>query len=147
MRPTTRLIAFDRCRSFSTKTMMCLALLQAKPAAADGVPPDQCNMEGSSCANAGPTARAPGICAAARCTKYFPVYPDGSGAGGGPSFELHEYDCLRCVLEQPTDAGNEIVASDDSGCGCGLVGIPREVSLASIMACLGLLTLRAGRRR
>ncbi|HVZ34623.1 MAG TPA: hypothetical protein VG963_19475 [Polyangiaceae bacterium] len=154
MSPILSRTALRLRRALAARTITCLMLLRPALGFADVLPPDQCNVEGASCANAGPSARSPGICASARCTKYFPVYPDASGGGGGPSFELHEYDCLRCVSEQPADAGRESADAgnaaagiNDAGCGCGLPGATREASLALIMACLGLLALRSGRRR
>jgi hypothetical protein len=126
-----------------------LALLQAGPAAADGVPPDQCSVLGASCQTGGAPASPIGVCTLSRCTRYYPVYSDAGTGGGAPIYQPREVDCMRCIEGSPADAGtpNEGTGAGDEGCGCGLPGTEGEAPLAAIMLGLGVLALRAGRRR
>jgi hypothetical protein len=125
--------------------LVLLVLLVARRAAADGVPPDQCNLEGAACQIAGGPSSPSGLCTLSRCTKYYPEYPDGGG-GGGPIYKPHEVDCLRCITGAPGDAGTAD-AGEAEGCGCGLPGTAGEAPLAIILLGLGVLALRAGGRR
>jgi hypothetical protein len=132
-----------------------LVLLQAGQAAADGVPPDECSLEGADCQIRGAPASSIGLCTRSRCTRHYLVYPDAGMAGGGsgaPIYKPYEADCLRCIVESPADAGSADAGSselngEDEGCGCGLPGADGEAPLAGIMLGLGVLALRAGRRR
>jgi MYXO-CTERM domain-containing protein len=136
--------------SYTRGAVMLAALLQASWAAADVAPRDACNLEGAACEIAGSGGSSVGLCTRSRCTRYYPEYPDGGG-GAGPIYVPHEFDCLRCIVGSPADAGTADAGStgnaEDEGCGCGLPGTGGEAPLAALMLGLGLLALRAGRRR
>jgi hypothetical protein len=151
-----------RCRSHLLQHCLAaalLVLLQAGRAAADVLPPDACSVEGADCQLQGAPPSSNGLCTRSRCTRYYPVYPDagaGAGGSGAPIYKPYEVDCLRCILGSPADAGTAGAGDsdagtagngDDEGCGCGLPGTEGEGPLAAILLGLGVLALRAGRRR
>jgi len=142
----------DSCLSYLRWAVALLALSLAGRAAADGVPPDQCAVEGASCQSGGAPASPVGICTRSTCIRYYPEYPDSGSGGGAPIYKPHEVDCMRCIVGSPADAGTPDAGTsadggDDEGCGCGLPGTEGEVPLAALMLGLGMLALRAGRRR
>jgi uncharacterized protein (TIGR03382 family) len=69
-------------------------LLAAGKARADVPPIDTCSKEGSSCDNAEPDGKQPGVCKKSSCSRY------------DPSTQTpHSYECLRCMPGRAKRAG------------------------------------------
>jgi MYXO-CTERM domain-containing protein len=132
----------------------CSWCLLAVPARADVAPPDICQGEGTVCDNAGPAGTLPGICTASKCSSPEPK-PDGG---------VIIRDCLRCLPSSggaggaggagEAGAGGAGTAGaatggtdDDSGCNCRLSSASAERTIAGSMLLVGLVALRASRRR